>query len=232
MWLESLAIHELPAGLSGEVDGEVLTGVLGQLGVTDWSGGGADTDSGYQNTPLSGDIPAGYPGQPHWLVSAGPHQVGPADVEAEVDVVEGGRGETSVLSDLATQRPALASSWVAVPVLGWLTDGDLLAGALLAVLNLQTAPHHLLQSHLLAVLTDLSVHQLLLLATDRPGDGVALLHLLHPPHLHLLLRAGRLEAGQTDTSNLGQGALAAVVPGMFLAAISSSSVLSTHTSQT
>ena len=152
--------------------------------------------------------------------------MGPADVEAEVDVDEGGRGQTSVLSHLSTQRPAPASSRVAVPVLGWLTDGHLLAGALLAVLNLQTAPPHLLQPHLLAVLTDLPVHQLLLLATDRPGDVVALLHLLHPPLLHLLLGAGRLEAGQADTSSLHDGALAAVVSGKFLAVISSSSVLS------
>ena len=73
LWLESLTIDELPAGLFGEVDGDVLTGLLGKLGVTDWPGGGTDPDSGDQNTLLTGDIPAGQPGQPDWLVGAGPH---------------------------------------------------------------------------------------------------------------------------------------------------------------
>ena len=202
MWLESLTIYELPAGLSGEVDADVLAGVLAKLGVTDRSGGEADTDSGQEDTPLSGDISAGDPGQPDWLVGAGPHQVGAADVEVQVEAVKGGSVETSLLAHLSTQRPALTSGWVAVSVLSWLTDGHLLAGALLAVVNLQTASRHLHLLHLLPVLTHLPVHQVLLLAAHRPGEVVALLHLLHSPHLHLLLSAGRLEAGLADTSDL------------------------------
>ena len=204
MRLERVTIYQLPAGVVGEVDDDVLAVLVAELGVTDRPGGVADTESGHQDTPLGGDIPAGDPGHPDWLVSAGPHQVGAADVEVDVDVVQGGSVEASLLANLTTQRSALPSlcGWVAVSVLSWLTDGHLLTGALMAVLNLQTAPRHLLHLHLLPVLTHLPVHQLLLLATDRPGEAVALLHLLHSLDLHLLLSAGRLDAGLADTSNL------------------------------